>query len=98
MQEMRWRPARRWLRRKPRSGASLHTYDVRALALDQLFLRQIERLPVFRRKQHTRDVRLADDVGLRIRAQIRGGALRHVVDVAHVVLETGNAPPEPELV
>ncbi len=43
-------------------------------------------------------MRLPDDVAARVRAEIFKCLLCHEVNVTHVVLETGDAPPEPQRV
>src|SRR5215210_3890943 len=62
------------------------------------FRSQLERLPRFGRDQRSGYAWLRDNVLPRISSQISDCLLRHVVDVAHVVLEAGDAPPEAERV
>src|SRR5687767_13347345 len=59
---------------------------------------KLECLSGFGRDENSGNVRFTDDVPARVRTQVSDCLLCHVVNISHVVLEAGDAPPETERV
>src|SRR5665213_759573 len=77
------------LRQSPR-------FDAASVAPLQVISGKMNLLSTFWRDQNAGDARFTDDVLVRVRAQVRYALMRHVVNVAHVILKARHAPPETE--
>src|SRR4051812_11821090 len=84
--------------RAPSRRKAVSTSASARLRRDQILGSELQRLSSVGCDENSGDVRLPDYVAARIGAKVTDCLLCHVVDISHVILETGDTPPEAERV